>query len=144
MIPTADYLRILPELVLSIFGILVMLLEPILDEHDDRSRLGLLAFAGALLAVAATVYQALDHGAQGLGWFGMVRVDSFSICFHLIVGFVAATVILASFEYLKAQGIRSGEYYALILFGSVGMMLMSSAVELVLIFIALEISSIST
>ena len=42
------------------------------------------------------------------------------------------------------QQIRAGEYYALILFGAVGMCLMSSAVELVLIFIALEISSIST
>ena len=53
-------------------------------------------------------------------------------------------MILASFEYLAVQGIRLGEYYGLILLGAVGMMLMSSAVELVLIFIALEISSIST
>ena len=57
---------------------------------------------------------------------------------------IALVVILTSFEYLEVQRIRSGEYYALILFGTVGMMLMSSAVELVLIFIALEISSIST
>jgi NADH-quinone oxidoreductase subunit N len=144
MIPSADYLRILPELILVVAGVLVMLIEPVLDEHNDRRSIFLLAFAGTILAIAATVYQALDKGAQGLGWFGMVRVDSFSICFHLIVGFVAATVILASFEYLKAQNIRAGEYYGLILLGSVGMMLMSSAVELVLIFIALEISSIST
>ncbi len=144
MIPSADYLRILPELILVVAGVLVMLIEPVLDEHNDRRSIFLLAFAGTILAIAATVYQALDKGAQGLGWFGMVRVDSFSICFHLIVGFVAAMVILASFEYLKAQNIRAGEYYGLILLGSVGMMLMSSAVELVLIFIALEISSIST
>ena len=52
--------------------------------------------------------------------------------------------ILTSYEYLEVQQIRAGEYYALILFGTVGMCLMSSAVELVLIFIALEISSIST
>ena len=45
---------------------------------------------------------------------------------------------------MAVQRIRAGEYYALILFGAVGMALMSSAVELVLIFIALEISSIST
>src|SRR3984893_3650988 len=45
---------------------------------------------------------------------------------------------------MAVQRIRAGEYYALILFGVVGMALMSSAVELVLIFIALEISSIST
>ena len=57
---------------------------------------------------------------------------------------IALVVILTSFDYLEVQRIRSGEYYGLILFGTVGMMLMSSAVELVLIFIALEISSIST
>jgi len=53
-------------------------------------------------------------------------------------------VILSSFGYMQIQQIRAGEYYGLILFGTVGMCLMSSAVELVLIFIALEISSIST
>ncbi|MGE0407492.1 MAG: NADH-quinone oxidoreductase subunit N, partial [Candidatus Korobacteraceae bacterium] len=47
-------------------------------------------------------------------------------------------------EYMKVQRIRAGEYYGLMLMGAVGMMLMSSAVELLLIFIALEISSIST
>jgi NADH-quinone oxidoreductase subunit N len=144
MIPSADYIRILPELILVIAGILVMLIEPLLGEHDDRGGLGAMAFAATLFAMVATAYQALNHDAQGLGWFGMVRVDSFSICFHFIVAFVAATVILASFEYLKAQNIRSGEFFGLILLGSAGMMLMSSAVELVLIFIALEISSIST
>ncbi len=73
-----------------------------------------------------------------------VSVDTFSVFFHFVVLLIALVVILISFEYLEVQRIRSGEYYALILFGTVGMMLMSSAVELVLIFIALEISSIST
>ncbi len=138
---TTDYIRILPELVLTVFGMLVMLIDPLLPEHNDRKGLGVLAFIGTLLAIAATLVQT---GYQGQAWFGMVQVDSFSIFFHLIIGFVASTVILASFEYLAVQRIRLGEYYGLILLGSVGMMLMSSAVELVLIFIALEISSIST
>ncbi|MGA1999060.1 MAG: NADH-quinone oxidoreductase subunit N [Terriglobales bacterium] len=136
-----DYIRILPELVLSVFGMLVMLIDPLLPEHNDRKGIGVLALVGSLLAIAATLYQS---GYPGQAWFGMVQVDSFSIFFHLIVGFVVAAVILASFEYLAVQGIRLGEYYGLILLGAVGMMLMSSAVELVLIFIALEISSIST
>jgi NADH-quinone oxidoreductase subunit N len=144
MISVADYIRILPELVLVATGILVMLIEPTLDEHDDRRGLGVLALAGTVVSIAAALYQAADPSTHGLGWFGMVRVDSFSIIFHVIIGFVAASVILASFEYLKAQNLRAGEYYGLILFGAVGMMLMTSAVELVLIFIALEISSIST
>ena len=74
----------------------------------------------------------------------MVRVDSFSIFFHVLIAAITAVVILTSFEYMEVQQIPAGEYYALILFGAVGMSLMSSAVELVLIFIALEISSISS
>jgi NADH-quinone oxidoreductase subunit N len=74
----------------------------------------------------------------------MVKVDGFSVFFHILVIAIAAIVILCSYEYLAVQRIRAGEYYALILFGVVGMALMSSAIELVLIFIALEISSISS
>jgi NADH-quinone oxidoreductase subunit N len=73
-----------------------------------------------------------------------VKVDGFSVFFHVLVIAIAAVVILSSYEYLAVQRIRAGEYYALILFGVVGMALMSSAIELVLIFIALEISSISS
>jgi NADH-quinone oxidoreductase subunit N len=74
----------------------------------------------------------------------MVRVESFSVFFHFLVAAVTAVVILTSYDYMEVQGIRAGEYYALVLLGALGMSLMSSAVELVLIFIALEISSIST
>jgi NADH-quinone oxidoreductase subunit N len=74
----------------------------------------------------------------------MVRVDAFSVFFHALVIAIAAVVILISYEYMAVQHIRAGEYYGLILLGVVGMALMSSAVELVLIFIALEISSISS
>ncbi len=138
---TADYIRILPELVLTAFGLVVMLLDPLFRPEDDRKPLGIVALIGTLAAIVATLVQSRYPGDA---FFSMVRVDSFSIFFHLIVGFVAATVILASFEYMAVQHIRAGEYYGLILLGAVGMMLMSSAVELVLIFIALEISSIST
>jgi len=74
----------------------------------------------------------------------MVRVEDFSVFFHFLVIAISGIVILTSYEYMAVQRIRAGEYYGLILFGTVGMCLMSSAVELVLIFIALEISSISS
>jgi NADH-quinone oxidoreductase subunit N len=141
MIPAADYVRILPELILVGFGLLVMVLDPLMPPDRDRKPIGVLALAGVLASIAAT---ALQGGYFGDAFFGMVRVDRFSIFFHLIVGFVAAVVLLASLEYMTVQRIRAGEYYGLILLGAMGMMLMSSAMELVLIFIALEISSIST
>lgn len=139
----ADYIRILPEIVLSLFGMLVMFLDPIMDERRSQRTLGGIALAGAVAALAATLYQSQQQ-FWGLGFWEMVRVDPFSIFFHFVVAAATILVILSSYEYMEVQQIRAGEYYGLILFGAVGMALMSSAVELVLIFIALEISSIST
>jgi NADH-quinone oxidoreductase subunit N len=137
----ADYVRILPEIVLAIFGMIVMVLDPLMDEHRSQKTLGGLALVGSVAALIAALFQAQY---PGLGFWNMVRVDSFSVFFHFLVAAVTAVVILTSYEYMAVQKIRAGEYYALVLFGALGMSLMSSAVELVLIFIALEISSIST
>jgi NADH-quinone oxidoreductase subunit N len=136
-----DYIRILPELILSAFGIVVMLLDPLVDEEKSQKLLGFIALGGAVSGLLATWYMAKF---PGLAFSNMVKVDGFSVFFHYLVIAIAGVVILSSFEYMAVQRIRAGEYYALILFGVVGMALMSSAVELVLIFIALEISSIST
>lgn len=137
----ADYVRVLPEIVLAIFGMIVMVLDPLMDERRSQKTLGIIALVGSLAALGATLFQSQY---PGLGFWNMVQVDSFSVFFHFLVAAVTAVVILTSYEYMQVQGIRAGEYYALVLFGALGMSLMSSAVELVLIFIALEISSIST
>jgi NADH-quinone oxidoreductase subunit N len=136
-----EYVRILPEIVLSLFGMLIMVLDPLVDERSTQKLLGFIALIGSLAAIAATLYQSQF---PGLAFWGMVKVDAFSIFFHLLITAIAAVVILSSFEYMQIQQIRAGEYYGLVLLGAVGMCLMSSAVELVLVFIALEISSIST
>ena len=138
---SADYIRILPEIVLALFGIVIMVLDPLMDKRQSQRTLGGIALAGSLVAIWATLYSAK---LPGYAFWDMVKVDAFSAFFHFLVAAITAVVILTSFEYMEVQKIRAGEYYALILFGALGMSLMSSAVELVLVFIALEISSIST
>jgi NADH-quinone oxidoreductase subunit N len=146
MLPqAADYMRLLPEIVLTVFGMIVMVVDAAAEGQDKERHiektLGTIALIGSLAALAATFVQAQY---PGFAFWNMVQVDSFSVFFHLLITAVTTVVILTSYEYMAVQQIRAGEYYALILFGAVGMSLMSSAVELVLIFIALEISSIST
>jgi len=136
-----EYIRILPELVLTIFGMLIMLLDPLMDDRRSQKTLGAVALLGSLAAIAATLYQSQF---PGVGFWNMIQVDTFSLFFHFLITAITTVVILSSYEYMAVQQIRAGEYYGLILFGAVGMCLMSSAMELVLIFIALEISSIST
>ena len=138
---SADYVRILPEIVLCVFGMIVMVMEPLIDEKRSQKLLGTIALLGSLAGIWATWFMARS---PGLAFWNMVQVDGFSVFFHVLVIAIAAAVILTSYEYMAVQRIRAGEYYALILFGVAGMALMSSAIELVLIFIALEISSISS
>ncbi len=142
MTEVSSALRILPEILLTVTGVLVMLIEPLLGPKATRKPLGLLAILGTLGALAASVYQL--YLPAGTAFFGTVRSDAFSVFFHLVIGGIVLVTLLISLDYFEGHSSYVGEYYALILFGSVGMMLMTSSVELLMVFISLEISSIST
>ena len=135
-----DLLRLAPEFVLCISGMVLMLVEPFLT-RARRSVLVSLAGLGAGLALGAIYYPATRPGAA---FAGLLQVDGFSVFIHAIVGFVALLVVLGSPDYLERENIQHGEYYALVLFATAGMGIMSSAAELVTAFIGLEMSSIST
>ena len=105
---SVDYIRILPELVLSAFGIAVMLLDPIVDEKTSQKSLGLIALVGTLFGIAATWYMSQS---PGLAFSNMIRVDAFSVFFHFLVIAISAVVILTSYEYMAVQRIRAGEYF---------------------------------
>ena len=135
-----DLLRLAPEFVLCISGMVLMLVEPFLT-RGRRSVLASLATLGAGLAFGAIYYPATRPGAA---FSGLLQVDGFSVFIHAIVGFVALLVVLGSPDYLERENIQQGEYYTLVLFATAGMGIMSSAAELMTAFIGLEMSSIST
>ena len=142
-----NILALLPEYILTIAGVLIMLAEPLLPASASRKSLGWLAILGTAAAAGASWYQ-LRMGAGGTGiisaFSGTIQVDSFSIFFHLLIAGVAITTLLGSLDYFEGHATHAGEYFALVLFGSVGMMFMTCSVELLMVFIGLEISSIST
>jgi NADH-quinone oxidoreductase subunit N len=142
MIAVSPALRILPEILMTLTGVLVMLIEAVLKPKTSRKPLGLVAILGTLAAIAASVYQLLLPA--GTAFFGTVQSDAFSVFFHLVIGGIVLVTLLISLDYFEGHTSYVGEYYALILFGATGMMLMTSSVELLMVFISLEISSIST
>jgi NADH-quinone oxidoreductase subunit N len=135
---TADYYRILPELVWCIFGVLLMLFQSL---TKNRVFLGAVAFLGA---VCGTLSSVLSYRYPGQGFFGLIQSDTFSLFFHLLVGTVAVLVILAADSYLNRANLDAAEFYALILFATAGMGVLSSAQELITAFIGLEMSSIAS
>ena len=80
-----DYIRILPELVLSVFGMLVMVVDPLLDEKTVISRSGTIALIGTLAALASTFWMASIPDCHGTAFWNMVRVDDFSVFFHIVL-----------------------------------------------------------
>lgn len=138
--PSQDFYRLAPEIVLCATGALLMLVEPFLSSRRRRVS-GVLALLGAVASLASTFYL---KALPGKAFNGLLAIDGFSFFFHVLVGTVAALVILGSADYLEREQLRGGEYYALVLFATAGMGVMASAQELVTGFIGLEMSSISS
>ena len=119
-----------------------MLIEPLMPPGMSRKPIGLLALLGVIGALAASVFQ-LDL-PPGTAFYGTVQTDAFSVFFHVLICSVVLVAMLIALDVFDGSKERPAEYYPLVIFGAVGMCLMSSAVELLLVFISLEISSIAT
>lgn len=137
-----DALRILPEIVLVIAGVLVMIVDAMMATESSRKPLGWLAALGTLAALGASLWQ--YQLPSGTAYFGVVQIDAFSVFFHVLIAGIVLASLLITIDATSAETEGLGELFALMLFGASGMMFMSSAAELLLVFIALEISSIST
>lgn len=137
-----DLFRILPEVVLTFSGVLVMLIDASLPPELPRRALGWVAAVGTTLALWASLLQ-LSMPA-GTGFYDTVESSSFTVFFHVLICGIVLVALLLAMDTLPENSHHQGEYYALVVFGAVGMCLLTSAVELLLVFIALEISSIAT
>lgn len=138
-LPTSDeYLRILPEIVLIAVGILIMLMEAMRKE-DGNPPYFAIAFGGIIAALAACF-----ASTTGAAFHELLVVDSFATFFRVIVLVVGALCTLMSITYLDREKADKGEYYALMLFSLSGQTLMCASNDLIMIFIGIEISSISS
>lgn len=139
---TPQILRILPELILTVAGVVIMLIEPVLPGRISRKSLGWFGVAALVMALGASLYQ--YELPPGTAFFGTVQTDAFSVFFHVLICGISLVCLLITLDATTPQSESMGEFYALALFGTVGMLFMTCAVELLLVFIGLEISSIST
>jgi NADH-quinone oxidoreductase subunit N len=140
-IPTgAEYIRILPEIILTVLGILIMVLEPLIGEHR-RDFFASVTIAGLCAGIWASV---VAYSNSGLAFQGMLIVDGFATFFRIVVLVVGLLTVLCSIHYLEIEKASSPAFYALILYSVVGQSLMAASGELIMVFIGLEISSIAS
>jgi len=145
--PDVNFWILLPELILSVAGVVVMMVDAF-TRRESRQRwvTGAPALAGIIAAGAAALWLwgAGGDAAGASGYNGMLVLDPLRLSFTLVFLVVAALTVLVSMVWVEWEGVPAGEFHTLLLFATVGMMLMAAGNDLVMIFLGLEILSIAT
>ena len=124
---------------LSVGAMMVLLLE-FLPARAGSSRGAIVALL-TLAAAAASVYRVRD--ARRPLFEGMFVHDAFTVFFTLLFCAVAAVAVLQSWDYVRRTRINHGEYYALLLSATLGMILMAGSNDLITVFLGLELMSLA-
>jgi NADH-quinone oxidoreductase subunit N len=136
-IPTLNFIALAPPLIVIATALLVLLADLVVAE---KRVLGYLALLGVVAAGVASL--ALWSSAP-LAFQAMAISDGYTLFFNLVFLTTAALSLLAAIDYLERKGLQRGEYYALLLFSTSGMLFMAAATDLIVVFLGLEIMSVA-
>jgi NADH-quinone oxidoreductase subunit N len=125
-----------PEITLAVTAIAVILLDLFTEKK------GLLAVISVIGLIVSAAFTFSLWGTSGTAFYNALAVDNFAVFFKLLFLMISVLVILASADYVSKFDRFRGEYYALILLSTLGMMLMASTRELISIYVSLELTSI--
>ena len=148
-----DLQLIAPELIITIVACVALVMEVILPYKLGKWT-AYFSLAGIALALTSLGAQFISMGGTfGLGslgaltpadgFYGMVRIDGFALIFRAIFLVAAAFAIAISIRYLDIEREQHGEYYALILFATVGMMFLGAGYDLISLYISLELMALT-
>jgi NADH-quinone oxidoreductase subunit N len=133
-----DLTLFIPEITLAVFAIAVILLDLGVRQ---KSALSWVSIAGLL--IAGGVSMAMWGGNYSPQFTNMLAVDDFAMFFNVLFAGIAILVVLATTDYASKFERFQGEYYALILLSTLGMMLMAAAADLISLYVSVELTSIS-
>lgn len=131
-----------PELVLTAAGFLLMLLDAVLPGRVKR--LGLSSGIAAVSLVASGALAAARFGESGSLGQGSYVLDEYAVVFKILFAGITLLIVLLSADYHRHVELPKGEYTYLLLFGTVGAMVMASSLDLITLFVGLELLSVSS
>ncbi|MFQ5736597.1 MAG: NADH-quinone oxidoreductase subunit N [Thermodesulfobacteriota bacterium] len=133
-----NFVSILPEILTTGLAVLVLVVDFFIGAKNKHV-LGYLSIIGLLGILPVAALSAVTEPSFG----GTVFSDAFSAYFNVIFIVAAIFTVFISMEYLKKTGIQRGEYYPIVLFATVGMMVMATANDLITIYVGLELMALS-
>jgi NADH-quinone oxidoreductase subunit N len=140
----ADLRLIAPELILTTCACIALVMEVILPYRKTKLTAYFALIGIALAGVSLGIqWWSIPAGVSLDGFYGMVRIDGFALLFKAVFLIGAALAIGISTRYLDIEGEQHGEYYALILFATVGMMFLACGYDLITLYIGLELMALT-
>jgi NADH-quinone oxidoreductase subunit N len=140
----ADLQLIVPELILTFCACVALVMEVVLPYRKSKLIAYFSLVGVALAAVSLWVQFWVSRGLLPFdGFYGMIRIDGFALVFQSIFLVGAALAIAVSTRYLDIEGEQHGEYYALVLFATVGMMFLGCGFDLITLYISLELMALT-
>ena len=136
----SDLQLIAPELILTVCACLALVMEVVLPYRKSKLT-AYFSLIGIALALISLILQWSDSSIDG--FYGMVRVDGLALLFRGIFLISAALAIGISTRFLDIEGEQHGEYYALVLFATVGMMFLACGYDLITLYISLELMALT-
>lgn len=140
-IMTFNILSILPILILAGFGMIVLVIDVLFSRKLGEKNL--LAYVSLIGIIIAAIFARNPTGTTLFSFNESFTIDNYSLFFNFIFLLSTGLTVLISHNYIKREEINHGEYYALLMFATIGMMLMASGADLLNIYIGLEVMSIS-
>jgi len=140
----ADLQLIAPELILTACACIALVMEVILPYRKSKV-IAYFALIGVALAAASLGVQ-WWYSRDALpiyGFYGMVRLDGFALLFQAVFLIAAGLAIAISTRFLDIEGEQHGEYYALVLFATVGMMFLACGYDLISLYVSLELMALT-
>ena len=137
---TINWQLLMPELIIILTFILVVIFD--LFNSLQKTLTAWITIIGSAIALYVSINM-LQIGTEGTEFSNMIQVDKYSLFFNVIFLVSTILVVLISMNYLGREDRRQGEYYLLILLATLGMMLMASGNELIVVFLGLELMSLS-
>jgi NADH-quinone oxidoreductase subunit N len=141
--PDINLTLIAPELIIGVAGVLVMMVDAF-ARRGQRWLTGGLSLVALIAAGSASIWLGAGWRGARSAFNGMIVLDELRLSFTLIFVFVSILTILIASVWIDIEKLPAGEFHALLLFATCGMMLMASAGDLVIVFLGLEILSIAT
>lgn len=138
--PNVNMMAVLPETIIAVAGILAMMYDSFVPRQ--RYVTGAISLIG--LAAAGVVLYSMWGNAPVYSWNGMIANDNLRMSFSFVALLVSAMTILVSSVWIDREKVPVGEYHALLMFATFGMLFMASGNDLVIMFLGLETLSIAT